>query len=195
MRRLSNSTIRIPCKIILGNPVHAHNHSCHASDPGAVGAVTRVFADPSPLPCPYSSVTAGQEAHMPPRARLRRHRQTKIVATLGPASCGPDMIARLFRAGADVFRLNFSHGSHADHAANVAAVRGLERETGRSIGLLADVQGPKLRVGRFAGGSHPPQYRADVHVRPGPDPGQRPSRAAAASRDPGSGDQRDVAPA
>ena len=86
------------------------------------------------------------------RAKLRRHRQTKIVATLGPASAGPEMIARLFHTGADVFRLNFSHGCHADHAANIAAVRALEATAGRPIGLLADVQGPKLRVGRFAGG-------------------------------------------
>ncbi len=89
---------------------------------------------------------------MPERARLRRHRQTKIVATLGPASAGPDMIGKLFRTGADVFRLNFSHGTHADHAANVATVRALEEAVGRPIGLLADVQGPKLRVGRFMGG-------------------------------------------
>ncbi len=89
---------------------------------------------------------------MPDRVKLRRHRQTKIVATLGPASASPDMIARLFHTGADVFRLNFSHGTHADHAANIAAVRALEAEAGRPIGLLADVQGPKLRVGRFAGG-------------------------------------------
>jgi pyruvate kinase len=89
---------------------------------------------------------------MTSRAKLRRHRQTKIVATLGPASAGPEMIARLFNTGADVFRLNFSHGAHADHAANIATVRALEEATGRPIGLLADVQGPKLRVGRFAGG-------------------------------------------
>jgi len=86
------------------------------------------------------------------RPKMRRHRQTKIVATLGPASTDAGMIGRLFATGADVFRLNFSHGSHADHAANIATVRALEAQTGRQIGLLADVQGPKLRVGRFAGG-------------------------------------------
>jgi pyruvate kinase len=89
---------------------------------------------------------------MPPEHSLRRYRRTKIVATLGPSSSSPAMIERLFRAGADVFRLNFSHGSHDDHAARIAMVRALERESGRPIGLLADIQGPKLRIGRFAGG-------------------------------------------
>ncbi len=89
---------------------------------------------------------------MPARARMRRHRHTKIVATLGPASASAEMIARLFSTGADVFRLNFSHGTHADHAASVAHVRALEADIGRPIGLLADVQGPKLRVGKFMGG-------------------------------------------
>ena len=89
---------------------------------------------------------------MAPRIPLRRHRRTKIVATLGPSSSSPEVIARLFHAGADVFRLNFSHGSHEDHAARIAIIRDLERKTGRPIGILADVQGPKLRVGRFGGG-------------------------------------------
>ncbi len=86
------------------------------------------------------------------RPRLRRHRQTKIVATLGPSSGTAEIIGRLFHTGADVFRLNFSHGSHADHASRIAIVRALEEVVGRPIGLLADVQGPKLRVGRFSGG-------------------------------------------
>jgi pyruvate kinase len=84
--------------------------------------------------------------------RLRRHRRTKIVATLGPASSTPEMMAALFAAGADVFRLNFSHGSHADHAARIEMIRALEKKFSRPIAILADVQGPKLRVGQFQSG-------------------------------------------
>ena len=86
------------------------------------------------------------------RPKLRRRRRTKIVATLGPASANPEMLARLFQGGADVFRLNFSHGNHEGHAASIAMIRELEKRMGRPIGILADVQGPKLRVGRFGGG-------------------------------------------
>src|SRR5271156_2582663 len=108
---------------------------------------------------------------MAPEHRLRRHRRTKIVATLGPASSSPEMIERLFRTGADVFRLNFSHGSHEDHAARIAIVRALEKSSGRPIGLLADVQGPKLRIGRFAGGrvhlGQGQEFRLDMDPSPG----------------------------
>jgi pyruvate kinase len=89
---------------------------------------------------------------MPARVRLRRRRRTNIVATLGPASASPEMLARLFNGGADVFRLNFSHGTHANHLASITMIRALEEQVGRPIGILADVQGPKLRVGVFGGG-------------------------------------------
>ncbi len=89
---------------------------------------------------------------MTARHHLRRRRRTKIIATLGPASSSVEVLSRLFQAGADVFRLNFSHGSHDDHAARIAIIRDLEQQFGRPIGILADVQGPKLRVGRFGGG-------------------------------------------
>jgi pyruvate kinase len=79
-----------------------------------------------------------------------RNRKVRILATLGPASSGPDKIRALFEAGADAFRLNMSHGEHDIHAANVAAIRGLEKEFGRPSTILADLQGPKLRVGKFA---------------------------------------------
>ena len=89
---------------------------------------------------------------MPPRVKVRRRRRTKIVATLGPASSSVEVLTRLFLAGADVFRLNFSHGTHEDHAVRIAMIRALEHRFDRPIGILADVQGPKLRVGRFAAG-------------------------------------------
>src|SRR5919205_68499 len=83
---------------------------------------------------------------------MRRNRHAKIVATLGPASSSPEMIRALFEAGTDVFRFNFSHGSHEEHQKRYDIVRAIERETGRPIAVLADLQGPKLRVGRLAEG-------------------------------------------
>ncbi|OYU38490.1 MAG: pyruvate kinase [Pseudorhodobacter sp. PARRP1] len=81
---------------------------------------------------------------------MRRLRNVKIVATLGPASSDYKMICALFEAGADVFRLNMSHGTHAEQAARHAIIRQVEADTGRPIAILADLQGPKLRVGVFA---------------------------------------------
>lgn len=105
------------------------------------------------------------------RPKLRRRRRTKIIATLGPASSSPEMMTRLFQAGADVFRLNFSHGTHEDHAARIAIIRELEDKFERPIGILADVQGPKLRVGRFGGGRVHLQtgqrFRLDLNPTPG----------------------------
>ncbi len=83
---------------------------------------------------------------------MKQRRSAKIIATLGPASTTPEQIRALHAAGADVFRMNFSHGERADHRARYDAVRRLERELGRPIGILVDLQGPKIRVGKFAGG-------------------------------------------
>jgi pyruvate kinase len=83
---------------------------------------------------------------------LRRQRKVKIVATLGPASETVEMIRNLFLAGADVFRLNMSHGSQDEIAERHRRIRTVEAELGRPIGILADLQGPKLRCGVFAKG-------------------------------------------
>jgi pyruvate kinase len=83
---------------------------------------------------------------------MRRLRRTKIVATLGPASSDRSVIASLFEAGADVFRINMSHTSHERMRELVATIRTVESEQGRPIGILVDLQGPKLRVGSFANG-------------------------------------------
>lgn len=81
-----------------------------------------------------------------------RKRKVRILATLGPASSSPEMIAKLFLAGADAFRINMSHGGHEDKAALVANIRALEKEYGHATTILFDLQGPKLRVGKFEDG-------------------------------------------
>jgi pyruvate kinase len=78
---------------------------------------------------------------------MRRHRKAKIVATLGPASSDQNIIRALFEAGADVFRFNFSHGTHQDHQARYDIVHRVEQETGRPIAVLADLQGPSASFG------------------------------------------------
>ena len=83
---------------------------------------------------------------------MKRDRRVKILATLGPASSDPETIEKLFRAGADVFRINMSHTNHERLAALVATIRSIETRVGRPIGILADLQGPKLRLGAFADG-------------------------------------------
>src|SRR3984885_12621206 len=83
---------------------------------------------------------------------LRRSRKAKIIATLGPSSSSPGMIRSLFDAGVDMFRLNFSHGTHEDHRKRFDAIRDVERDVGRPIGIMVDLQGPKLRIGAFSDG-------------------------------------------
>jgi pyruvate kinase len=83
---------------------------------------------------------------------MRRNRRAKIVATVGPASGSPEMLESLFMAGVDTFRLNFSHGTHDDHAKVHAAIRALEQKVARPIGILQDLQGPKIRVGTIKDG-------------------------------------------
>lgn len=85
-------------------------------------------------------------------ATLRRQRRTRIIATLGPATSTAEAIETLFRAGVDVFRLNMSHGDHAGKKALINRIRGVEKAVGRPIAIMADLQGPKLRIGTFADG-------------------------------------------
>ena len=84
---------------------------------------------------------------------MRRQRNTKIVATVGPSSSSREMLKRLFLAGVDVFRLNMSHGTHEDVRKRHQLIREIEMELDRPIGVLVDLQGPKLRVGQFADGA------------------------------------------
>ncbi len=80
---------------------------------------------------------------------MLRNRNTKIIATLGPSSSSPSKIHSLFQAGADIFRLNFSHGTHEDHRKRIFHIRQYEKRLGRPIAILGDLQGPKLRIGDF----------------------------------------------
>jgi pyruvate kinase len=83
---------------------------------------------------------------------MKRNRKVKILATLGPASNNEDMIEKLHQAGADLFRINMSHASHDVMRSLIGMIRAVEARSGRPIGILADLQGPKLRVGKFANG-------------------------------------------
>ncbi len=110
---------------------------------------------------------------MPARAESHSHtkRNTKIVATIGPASSSAAMIKALHEAGVNMFRLNFSHGKVEDHRAVVGHIRALEEKTGRPIAILADLQGPKLRIGTFEKGSivlrKGQSFRFDLDKTPG----------------------------
>ena len=108
-------------------------------------------------------MTNGPQAH--------RSRSTKIVATLGPSSSSAEAIRSLFVRGADVFRFNYSHGAHEDHAKRMAIIREMEAEFSRPVAVMADLQGPKLRVGAFADGGvdlDPGQsFRLDLDETPG----------------------------
>ena len=81
-------------------------------------------------------------------------RRAKIVCTLGPASSAPERLIELVEAGMDVARLNMSHGDYADHELNLTNVRAAAKAVGRPVGVLADLQGPKIRLGRFSDGPH-----------------------------------------
>lgn len=100
-----------------------------------------------------------------------RARRARIVATLGPASREASKVRELAQTGVDVFRVNFSHGSHQDHARTIQAVRQAEAAVGRPLAVLADLQGPKLRLGEFADGAirlkSGQSLRLDLSATPG----------------------------
>lgn len=102
---------------------------------------------------------------------MRRNRNAKIVATLGPASSSPEKIRALFDAGADVFRLNFSHGTHEDHKQRYDTIRAVERSVGHPIGILQDLQGPKIRIGTLKSGPVKLVPDSIVRFRLSPEPG------------------------
>ena len=102
---------------------------------------------------------------------MLRKRNTKIIATLGPSSSSPLKIHSLFQAGADIFRLNFSHGTHSDHRKRVFHIRQYEKRLGRPIAILGDLQGPKIRIGSFKNSSaflkNNQKFELDLNPSPG----------------------------
>ena len=92
-------------------------------------------------------------------------RNTKIVATLGPACSDPAVLQRMLAAGVDVVRLNFSHGRASDHVERAQIVRDCAKTLGREVAIMADLQGPKIRIGKFADGKVAPRTGQGVHPR------------------------------
>ena len=105
---------------------------------------------------------------------IRSNRRAKIVATVGPASNSSEILKKLVAAGVDTFRLNFSHGSREDHAAVFWHIRSLEREMGGAIGILQDLQGPKIRIGVLSEGPMDLQKGQEIRFVNGSEPGRGP---------------------
>ena len=101
-----------------------------------------------------------------------RSRHAKILATIGPASRAPDTLRLLHDVGVDAFRLNFSHGSHDDHAASVKNIRDVQKASGNPICIVADMQGPKLRCGSFEDGKIELRYGETIEIQQGTEPGK-----------------------
>src|SRR5690606_18753929 len=102
---------------------------------------------------------------------MRRSRKVKILATIGPASSDKAMLKRLFEAGADVFRINMSHTDHELMRTLIGRIRAIEEAVGRPIGILADLQGPKLRLGKFAKGKEVLEPGQTFTLDDNPEPG------------------------
>src|SRR6267143_4179096 len=126
--------------------------------PRHVGSVADPGAIVSDLPGCSCAAPSRKEVASYPSGKVERFsggsmsRSTKIVATLGPASSDPQMLERMFLAGVDVVRMNFSHGTAEDHVRRAELVREACRKTGRTVGIMGDLQGPKIRIGRFKDG-------------------------------------------
>jgi pyruvate kinase len=110
------------------------------------------FAPVLPVSGVAASLSGGPSASAPTQTRRLMHRATKIVATIGPASSSPEILSRMIAAGVDVVRFNFSHGTADDHRQRSEFVREAARQAGREVAIMADLQGPKIRVGKFENG-------------------------------------------
>jgi len=118
---------------------------------------------------PHAGPNAARRS--PHHRGIKRTRKVKILATLGPASRDKEMIAKLMRAGADAFRVNMSHGDHETHRETIANIRAVEKDLGRPVAVLCDLQGPKLRVGTFKDGKAFIRHGAHFTLDRNPEPG------------------------
>src|SRR5688572_19832359 len=143
MSEVWRTVTRMSCPTRLG----ASRCTVHAVQRNTVMRRTRAGYIPSPI---YADGSGGIKAF---RATVWRMRRAKIVCTLGPATRTPEMIGGLIDAGMDVARLNFSHGDYDSHAQTLRMVRAEAQKRGRAVGILQDLQGPKIRVGKFASGA------------------------------------------
>ncbi|SAK41195.1 pyruvate kinase [Caballeronia pedi] len=133
-----------PPVIIGGVPAHALKDIDKAT-PARTGARAQPVSNTSSQAQRARSVVTGD----PTETRNSMHRATKIVATIGPASTSPDILLQMLQAGLDVVRFNFSHGTADDHRQRAEIVREAARQVGREVAIMADLQGPKIRVGKF----------------------------------------------
>jgi pyruvate kinase len=131
------------------DPAAAPLAPSHKATPDLTGARPGKGAtEPDPASLSRSVVSSSD----PFQTRRLMHRATKIVATIGPASSSPDVLLQMIHAGLDVVRLNFSHGTADDHRQRAETVRECARKAGREVAIMADLQGPKIRVGKFENG-------------------------------------------
>ncbi|SAK71521.1 pyruvate kinase [Caballeronia ptereochthonis] len=133
-----------PPVIIGGVTAHALKEIDKAT-PARTGARAQAVSNTSSQAQRARSVVTGD----PTETRNSMHRATKIVATIGPASTSPDILLQMLQAGLDVVRFNFSHGTADDHRQRAEIVREAARQIGREVAIMADLQGPKIRVGKF----------------------------------------------
>ena len=134
-----------PPVVIIGGVATQAEKEIDKATPALTGARAQAVSNTSPLAQRARSVVTGD----PTETRNSMHRATKIVATIGPASSNPGILLQMMQAGLDVVRFNFSHGTADDHRQRAEWVREAARQVGREVAIMADLQGPKIRVGKF----------------------------------------------
>ncbi|WP_256121799.1 pyruvate kinase, partial [Burkholderia sp. A2] len=144
----ANTAPRAPAAA--GDAAVQHHEIQNKAMPGASTGTPPGTAAAGPAGSGSRSVSPSASTLIQMRSFMQR--ATKIVATIGPASSSPEILLQMMQAGLDVVRLNFSHGTADDHRQRAEMVREAARKVGREIAIMADLQGPKIRVGKFENG-------------------------------------------